>query len=143
MVPAWSAELVVSEELAQSLIEEQFPHLVPVRVEILGAGWDNTAFRVNGAYVFRFPRRQFAVPFLEAETRLMPAIAPRLPLPVPVPTFVGRPTDAYPWPFAGYPMIPGRTACTAALDDHQRTAAAVPLAHFLAALHAIPAGEAA
>ena len=41
-------------------------------------------------------RRQFAVPFLEAETRLLPALAPRLPLPVPVPTYVGRPTEAYP-----------------------------------------------
>src|SRR5262249_51493302 len=53
------------------------------------------------------------------------------------------PAEAYPWPFAGHPMIPGRTACAAALDDDQRAAAAGPLARFLAALHAVPAAEAA
>jgi aminoglycoside phosphotransferase (APT) family kinase protein len=79
---------------------------------------------------------------LEAETRLMPALAPRLPLPVPVPVFVGRSTDTYPWPFAGYPLIPGRTACSAALDECQRIAVAEPLGRFLAALLAVPTAEA-
>jgi aminoglycoside phosphotransferase (APT) family kinase protein len=143
MSHAWSAELTVSADLALALIERQFPQLAPARVELLGAGWDNTAFRVNDAFVFRFPRRQVAVPWLECETRLLPTIAARLPLPVPNPVFVGRPAEAYPWPFSGYPMVPGRTACGAALDDEQRTAAAVPLARFLAALHGIPAAEAA
>jgi aminoglycoside phosphotransferase (APT) family kinase protein len=143
MAQAWSAECVVSAELARSLIEAQFPDLAPARVEPVGAGWDNTAFRVNGAHVFRFPRRRFAVPFLEAETRVMPALAPRLPLPVPAPAFIGRPTDAYPWPFTGYPLIPGRTACAADLDHGQRVAAAAPLGRFLAALHGVPAAAAA
>jgi aminoglycoside phosphotransferase (APT) family kinase protein len=48
----------------------------------------------------------------------------------------------YPWPFAGYAMLPGRTACRARLDDDTRASAAEPLADFLAALHAIPATEA-
>lgn len=139
---AWSAELVVSSALAQSLIEAQFPQLAPVRAEAIGAGFDNTAFCVNSVYIFRFPRRQFAVQFLEAETRLMPVLAPRLPLPVPQPMFVGHPTDAYPWPFAGYQMLPGRTACSAILDDDQRAAMARPLARFLATLHTIPVADA-
>ena len=96
MTPAWTAECVVSADLARSLIEGQFPTLAPARVQLLGAGWDNTAFRVNEGYVFRFPRRAFAVQFLEAETHLLPALAPRLPLRIPTPTFVGRPTDTYP-----------------------------------------------
>lgn len=143
MTQPWSAECVVSHALARSLVETQFPALAPVSVGLLGAGWDNTAFLVNDAYVFRFPRRQFVVPLLEAETRLLPALAPRLPLPIPSPTFVGQPTDTFPWSFAGYAMIPGRTACAAALDECQRLAVAAPLARFLAALHAIPASEAA
>jgi aminoglycoside phosphotransferase (APT) family kinase protein len=142
MTQAWSAECVVSADLARELIAAQFPHLAPVRVELLGAGWDNTAFRVNGGFVFRFPRRQIAVPLLESEARLLPAIAARLPLPVPVPDLVGRPTDSYPWPFAGYALIPGRTACAAALDEGQRSACAGPLGRFLAALHAVSAEEA-
>ncbi|MCI0463403.1 MAG: phosphotransferase [Gemmataceae bacterium] len=139
----WSAESLVSAELARSLIEAQFPQLAPARVEPFGAGWDNSAFLVNEAFVFRFPRRQVAVALLEAEARLLPALAPRLPLSVPVPTFAGVAAESYPWPFAGHVLIPGRTACTAQLTDDQRRAAAEPLAGFLATLHAIPASEAA
>jgi aminoglycoside phosphotransferase (APT) family kinase protein len=143
MAHPWSPEVVVSADLARSLIEAQFPALAPARAEPLGAGWDNAAFRVNGSYVFRFPQRQLAVPFLETETRVMPAVAPRLPLAAPAPLFVGRPAGGYPWPFAGYARIPGRTACAANLDEGQRAAAAEPLGRFLAALHAFPAADAA
>jgi aminoglycoside phosphotransferase (APT) family kinase protein len=141
MTPSWSAERVVSPAVARSLIEMQFADLAPATVEPLGAGMDNTAFCVNGAYVFRFPRRQFAVQFLEAETRLLPVLAPRLPLPVPVPTCIGQSTNTYPWPFAGYRMLPGHTACVAGLDEHERANIAGPLGRFLAVLHSIPTVE--
>src|SRR5262245_3134621 len=142
MARPWTAERVIDADLARALIEEQFPQLAPVRIEPLAVGWDNTAFRVNELYVFRFPRRQIVVPLIQTEARVMPGIASRLPLPVPVVTFVGRPGKVYPWPFVGHRLIPGRTACTAALNDAERTALAVPLARFLAALHGIPADEA-
>jgi aminoglycoside phosphotransferase (APT) family kinase protein len=143
MTPAWSAEFVVSNAQARALIEEQFPQLAPVNVEPLGVGFDNSAFVVNGAYVFRFPRRQIAAPLVETEGRLLPMLAPRLPLPIPAPTLLGRPAGGYPWPFLGHALIPGRTACAAALDEEQRRRLAEPLARFLAALHATPAEEAA
>jgi len=139
----WTAEIEVSADLAQALIESQFAELAPIHIEPLGVGWDNTAYRVNGEYVFRFPRRQIAIELILTETRLLPLAAPRLPLPVPLPEFVGQPTEHYPWPFSGYRMLAGRTACAAGLDERQRTAAAEPLARFLAALHAIDADEAA
>jgi aminoglycoside phosphotransferase (APT) family kinase protein len=143
MTQPWSAECVVSEALARSLIETQFPRLAPVRVLPFGAGWDNTAFLVNDAYVFRFPRRQVVVPFLETETRILPAITPLLPLPVPSPMFVGQPTAAFAWPFAGYPLLPGRTACVANLNLEERCRAAEPLGNFLAVLHSAPIAETA
>lgn len=143
MAQPWVAESPVSADLARALIEAQFPALAPVRAEPFGAGWDNTAFLVNGAYVFRFPRRQVVVPQLATEANLLPVLAPRLPLPVPVPTFAGHPAGGYAWPFAGYALLPGRTACAADLDDPRRTAVAAPLARFLAALHATPAADAA
>jgi aminoglycoside phosphotransferase (APT) family kinase protein len=74
---------------------------------------------------------------LAAECKLLPTIAEALPLPVPVPTLRGEPRGDYPWPFAGYPMLPGRTACMANLDDDTRAAAAKPLADFLSALHSL------
>src|ERR1043165_9212374 len=79
MGQAWDAERVVDAVAASELIERQFPALAPARVEPLGAGWDNPAFTGNGDFVFRSPRRQVAVPFLEAECRILPGLARRLP----------------------------------------------------------------
>jgi aminoglycoside phosphotransferase (APT) family kinase protein len=139
--PAWTAEEVVSPELAAELIADQFPALGQVRVAPLGVGWDNTAYLVNDRYVFRFPRREVAAPLLETEARALPAIAARLPLPVPVPELVGRPTAAFRWPFTGYRFLEGRTACRARLDPQQRLEAAAPLGRFLATLHALPVDD--
>jgi len=138
MAEPWAPERAVSAEEARALIESQHPALAPATVEPFGVGWDNTAFLVNAAFVFRFPRRTLAVSLLEVEIAALPSLSPRLPLPVPVPVLVGRPEGSYPWPFAGYRLLRGRTACRAALDDAARIAAAEPLARFLRALHAVP-----
>jgi aminoglycoside phosphotransferase (APT) family kinase protein len=135
----WVAEREVTPALALSLIREQFPDLGAGGVRPFGNGWDNTAFLVNGGLVFRFPRKQSAVALLEREVRVMPLLAPRLPLPVPHPRWAGRPTERYPWPFAGYRRLAGMTADRAALSDGERMAAAEPLGAFFAALHALPA----
>jgi aminoglycoside phosphotransferase (APT) family kinase protein len=81
----WCPEHVVDADLAREMVEARFPQLMPARVEPLGAGWDSTAYLVNEVWVFRFPRRSVAVSCLEQETRLLPSVAPRVPLPVPVP----------------------------------------------------------
>lgn len=137
----WEAERDVDRELARALVAEQFPELADLEPRPFGAGWDNTAWRF-GEWVFRFPRRAFAVPFLEKETRVLPAIAGRLPLAIPAPSHVGRPTAAFPWPFAGYRCIEGRTACVARLDEDERDRAALDLAAFLRALHDLDPEEA-
>lgn len=133
----WVPEIVVSPELALELVREQFPGLGRT-AEPFGSGWDNTAYLVDGDIVFRFPRREFAVQFTAREASVLPALAPRLPLPIPVPLWIGAPTDRFPWPFAGYRMLPGRTADEAALSSEERRAAAPVLAEFLAALHSTP-----
>jgi len=138
----WTAEIVVDRGLAGALVDEQFPELRGAAVEPLGVGWDNTAYLFGRAWVFRFPRRKTALALNEREVRVLPTVAPRVPLPVPVPTKIGRATDAFPWPFAGYPFLPGRTIAAANLDDAARAPLAEPLGRFVAALHAFPAGEA-
>jgi aminoglycoside phosphotransferase (APT) family kinase protein len=138
MTQPWAPERVVDFGLAGALIESQFPALAPVSAEPFGEGWDNTAYQINGTLVFRFPRRQIAVPLMETECRVLPRIAPSLPLPIPVPSYVGRPTPEYPWPFAGYARIPGFSASRLCLDDRQRSELARPLGRFLSALHALP-----
>jgi aminoglycoside phosphotransferase (APT) family kinase protein len=137
-MPPWTAERTVDAALARALIRGQFPALEGEPTP-LGQGWDNSAFLV-GDVVFRFPRRQLAVTLLERESRHLPALQ-ELPLRVPNPIYLGRPSEPYPWPFSGYHRLPGRSACS--LDDAQRRAVAAPLGAFLRALHARPAGDAA
>ncbi len=142
MTPPWQAEFAIADDLARQLIDARFPSLAPARLHPLGAGWDNSAYVVNGEWVFRFPRRPLGVELLESELRVLPLLAPHVPLPVPVPCFKAHGDERYPHPFAGYRMLSGRTADAAELDSGQRFAAAPRLGSFLRALHAIPAGEA-
>ncbi len=138
MAQLWHAEHGIDLAQAKRLIEAQFPALAPATVTPLGEGWDNVVFAVNGRWAFRFPRREVAVPFIASEARLLPQLAPQLPLPIPVPQFAGVPGENYPWPFLGYTLLRGNIAARAQLDNAARTALAAPLAHFLRALHSLP-----
>jgi aminoglycoside phosphotransferase (APT) family kinase protein len=133
----WAADIHIDVTLAQQLIASQFPTLPRRPLRPFGNGWDNTAFLIDDEFVFRFPRRRIAAPLLEREIALLPHLSSRLPLAVPVPCFVGAPTAGYPWPFAGYRLIPGATADSLPLSDDARRELAIPLAAFLRALHAI------
>jgi aminoglycoside phosphotransferase (APT) family kinase protein len=134
----WNADYPLNADRAALLIETQFPGLSPTRVASLGTGWDNAAFLVNEQYVFRFPRRHLAARLIESEIRCLPAIAPLLPLPVPLHEFVGAPTTSCPSVFAGYSFLPGKTACHLEWPDAERAENATPLAAFLSCLHRIP-----
>jgi aminoglycoside phosphotransferase (APT) family kinase protein len=144
-MPSWTPEREVSPEMALALVRDQFPALgagAPPAIERIGVGWDNVAYLVGGRFVFRFPQRSIAVPLLETESCLLPVVAPRLPLPAPLPVFFGRPSAGYPWPFHGYERVAGRSACGAALDERARERAAAPLGGFLRVLHSFPVEEA-
>src|SRR5438034_383014 len=134
-------ETDISLEAAALLIQLQFPALAPVQLEFLGVGLDNVALRVNRRLVFRFPRHEFAAGLIEREVRVLPLLAPRLPLPIPAPAFVGTPDESYPYPFSGCPLLPGTTACQIAWSDEERERNAVLLGEFLSALHGIPVDE--
>ncbi len=134
----WEAEQLIEPPMALQLIKEQFPELDAKKIHLLGAGWDNSAFLIDEQFIFRFPRRTVALPLLEAEWCALPKLAHFLPLPIPVPKWRGSPTPRFPWPFLGYQMIPGFTACYANLSEDERSSFAEPLARFLSTLHATP-----
>jgi aminoglycoside phosphotransferase (APT) family kinase protein len=133
----WEAEVAVDASIARAAIARQFPKLVLHSVEPFGEGWDNAAFLVDGAYVFRFPRRRIAVELIVKEMRLLPALAPQLPLPVPLPSFEGRSSADFPWPFAGYARLPGKALTEAGLAADASVPLAVACGAFLRALHAV------
>src|SRR3954470_2197755 len=135
-MPVWTAEVKVDAPLARGLVAEQFSQVELAGLELLGEGWDNTVWLVDERWVFRFPRREVAIPGFERELAALPALAPRVPLPIPDLVFAGRPADGFPWPFFGAPYLPGREPL--GLDDPTRAALARPLGRFLRALHAAP-----
>ena len=136
-MPVWTAEVKVDEPLARRLIAGQFPQVELAGLELLGEGWDNTVWLADDRWVFRFPRREVALPGFARELAALPVLAPRVPLPIPDPVFVGRPVAEFPWPFFGAPYMPGREPL--GLDEPTRAALARPLGEFLRALHAAPA----
>lgn len=125
----------MTPELASTLIGRRFPELRGAPVERLATGWDNTVLLVGGEWVFRFPRRRVAIAGVEREIAVLPVLAPRLPLPVPVPRFVGEPADDFPWPFWGARRIPGRELADVRPPAGDRIAAAAETGAFLRALH--------
>src|SRR5690348_16419179 len=131
MARFWASEIDIDENLARELIAAQFPHLDLLTLRRFGAGMDNAAFLIDERYVFRFPRREIAVPLLERETRILPLLSRRLAAPVPNPLFVGEPSAKYPWVFAGYERLPGISACSVALSLEDRRSLAPALGSFL------------
>ena len=102
----WSPEHLVDEGLARRLIADQC--LEPATVRLLGEGWDNTVWLVDDRWAFRFPRREIAIPGVRRELAVLGEIAAQVPLPVPVPEWVGVPSSEFPWPFFGSVALEGQ-----------------------------------
>jgi aminoglycoside phosphotransferase (APT) family kinase protein len=134
-VPEWDAEVVVDEGLVHALLAEQFPELDASSAQLLGEGWDNSVWVVEERWAFRFPRRGIAIPGVERELAVLPALAPLLPVPIPVPRFVGEPSDRFPWPFFGAELLSGVEPCDAELRDDDREELGGELGRFLRVLH--------
>jgi aminoglycoside phosphotransferase (APT) family kinase protein len=134
-VREWNADVEVDECLVRRLIDGQFPELAQASLRPFAEGWDNAVWLVDERWAFRFPRRTIAIPGVEREIAVLPALAPRLPVGIPAPVFAGRPALGYPWPFFGAALLPGVEAGDAALDDGARIRIAPVLARFLRVLH--------
>jgi len=119
--------------LATTIIEAHFPELAPASVEYLGEGFDSCAFEVNDTWVFRFAKREDVAEQLRIEARLLPELAPHLPLSVPLFSFHGR-------SFVGYRKLTGTPAI--GLADLPLLPLAPPLGRFLRALHSFPVDDA-
>ena len=98
-------------------------------------GWDSDAVIVDERYIERVPRRAAVRRGLERECRVLPLIAPLLPLAVPVPTEVA-PDGFAPWRVR-HEMLPGTAAEPGVLTE----ADGARVGEFLRALHDLPIAE--
>ncbi len=131
----WDAELTLDAAAVRSLLQGDFPRLRVRVLRPLATGWDNAVWLVNEELAFSFPRRAVAVPGIEREVLMLGALAPRLPLPIPVPAFVGRPSSAFPWPYFGARFLAGHEVAERPLLEVDAARAASSLAAFLRRLH--------
>jgi aminoglycoside 2''-phosphotransferase len=107
-------------------------------------GQFNDIYIVNEALIFRFPRYAHRIPALRQELSILEHIQHHLPLPVPRPVYACLDPEIPGRVFMGYPLIPGRPLWRETLrqlDDKTQNDIAAQLAGFLAALHALPAGN--
>lgn len=136
----WDKTTQVSEELARTLLSTQFPTVFKTlqSIQWLGQGFDNTAYLINEQMVFRFPHRQEALPAMENEILILPYLAQHLSFKTSAPTLVGHSTADYPYPFSGYPVLPGELLShyqAPWIDDPHF---AKTLGHWLRELHCLP-----
>ena len=136
-MPEWEADVEIVEALVRALLADQFSELDATSARLLGEGWDNSVWVVEEEWAFRFPRREIAIPGVERELEVLPRLAPLLPVPIPEPRFVGRPSDRYPWPFFGAPLLEGREPADAELADQAREELGAELGHFLHIVHEV------
>ena len=124
----------ITADLIADLLREQHPDLADLPLTFGARGWDNQLWRLGDDLAVRLPRpTQDADELLLKEHTLLPAMAPRLPLPIPVPQRLGQPSERFPRLWIVTTWVAGEPADRAPATRGAQ--AADTLAAFLAALH--------
>jgi aminoglycoside phosphotransferase (APT) family kinase protein len=129
-----TAELEITADLIRDLLRDQHPDLADRSVRLGARGWDNQLWRLGDDLAVRLPwATETADALLLKEYDWLPDLAPRLPLPVPVPQRLGEPSQRFPRPWIVTTWVPGTPADQAPVT--RGAEAATTLAAFLTALH--------
>lgn len=127
-------ETDITAELIRNLLREQHPDLADRPVTLGALGWDNQVWRLGDDLAVRMPwATETADALLRKEHAWLPALAPHLPLPIPVPQRLGEPSERFPRPWLVTTWVPGEPADRAPAT--RGAEAADTLAAFLTALH--------
>ena len=113
----------------------QCPDWVLLSPSPVAQGWDNVTYRLTKGAALRLPRRVAALSALSAEIRWLPTLAPSLSMPIPQPLYAGRPTDAFPYPWAVVRWMEGAPWGALHPTPEQAREAARRLARLLGELH--------
>ncbi|GIH64589.1 aminoglycoside phosphotransferase family protein [Microbispora siamensis] len=134
-------EIEITAELVRDLLRDQHPDLADRPLRLGARGWDNQLWRLGDDLAVRLPwATRSADALLRKEYAWLPALAPRLPLPVPVPQRLGEPSALFPRPWIVTTWVPGEPADRAPVT--RAAEAAGTLAAFLTALHRPAPGDA-
>jgi aminoglycoside phosphotransferase (APT) family kinase protein len=124
----------ITADLVRHLVREQHPDLADRPVRLGARGWANQLWRLGDDLAVRLPWAPGdSDEQLRKEHTWVPRLAPRLPLPVPVPQRLGEPSERFPRPWTITTWVPGTPADRAPAT--RVPDAAESLATFLTALH--------
>lgn len=140
MAQEWDQTIFIDSSSAKTAIEQQ-TNLKITSIALLGQGFDNVAFLVNQEFVFRFPRRDMAITFMENEIALLSFIADHVSFPLSSPCFIGKPSKLFPAPFAGYKKLAGISLSDMSAVLIDDVSCAKTLALWLKELHSVPVFE--
>lgn len=127
-------EMDITAELVRELLRDQHPDLADHPLRLGARGWDNQLWRLGDDLAVRLPwATESADALLRKEHAWLPALAPRLPLPVPVPQRLSEPSERFPRPWIVTTWLQGEPADRAPATRAEE--AADTLAAFLTALH--------
>ena len=126
-------EVEIDESLVRGLLRVQCPAVADLPLAPFNNGWDNDIWALGDELLVRLPRREVAAELVLNEQRVLPRLAHRLTLPVPVQLHDGMPQGAYPWHWSVVPRFPGARAAESTLRSQE--VEALRLARFLRALH--------
>ncbi|OAH11119.1 aminoglycoside phosphotransferase family protein [Streptomyces jeddahensis] len=127
-------EIEITAELVRDLLHDQHPDLADHPLRLGARGWDNQLWRLGDDLAVRLPwATQSADALLRKEHAWLPALAPHLPLQIPVPQRLGEPSERFPRPWIVTTWVPGEPADRAPAT--RAAEAADTLAAFLTALH--------
>lgn len=127
------AEVIIDLPLVQRLVNKQFPQWADLKIKpVESSGWDNRTFHLGDNMTIRLPSNAEYEPQVKKEQYWLPKLAPQLPLSIPKPIAMGKPTNEYPWHWSIYQWLEGQTVTVSRIND--KNLFAKNLATFLKAL---------
>jgi aminoglycoside phosphotransferase (APT) family kinase protein len=89
-------ETEVTAGLIRDLLRDQHPDLAELSLREVEGGWGNQMWRLGDELAVRIQRMDTDPDHQLKERRWLPLLAPRLPLPIPVPVRHGAPSGRFP-----------------------------------------------
>lgn len=129
-------EAETDADLVRRLLRAQFPRWADLPITRLASGGTvNAIYRLGEDLTVRLPLRPGDAEAIAMEARLLPRLAPLLPLPIPEVVAVGAPAAEYPSDWAVHRWLEGRNPIEGRLARPELAAHA--LAEFAVAMRAI------
>ncbi|MEN5073019.1 phosphotransferase [Isoptericola cucumis] len=126
-------DAAITADLLRDLLRDQHPDLADLPLREVEGGWGNQMWRLGDDLAVRVQRMDPGPDQQLRERRWLPLLAPRLPLPIPVPVRSGTPSERFDKIWTVVTWVPGLPLDRGSITRGEH--AAETLAGFLRALH--------